>query len=308
MLERFLVLRGPLPTLFHLWGGGLGRVRLGKISSHGTAEFSTLLLYVVTPCIIIDSFQTGYDDTLLKTLGVGVLCQMGCYALYALIVCFFFRKDESDLRIPFRFGSMYGNTGFMGIPLIQAIMGDEAVIFAVVALVVFNLWTWSHGLVMMSGEKRFSLKKMIVTPGVLGMLGGIPLFLTRTTLPGPLFKAVGFIGSLNTPLAMIVIGAQLARADLGSLLRDRKLYEGSAIKLLLIPLVTMAVMLPFRSNHLLYVAAVILSGAPSAGVTSMFAEKFDRSPERTAELVSFSTLLSIFTLPVVAVLAETIAG
>lgn len=308
MLERFIVVLGQVATLFLMMGVGFGLGRLGKISSHGTAEFSTLLLYVVTPCIIIDSFQTGYDDALLKTLGVGVLCQMGCYALYALIVCFFFRKDESDLRIPFRFGSMYGNTGFMGIPLIQAIMGDEAVIFAVVALVVFNLWTWSHGLVMMSGEKRFSLKKMIVTPGVLGMLGGIPLFLTRTTLPGPLFKAVGFIGSLNTPLAMIVIGAQLARADLGSLLRDRKLYEGSAIKLLLIPLVTMAVMLPFRSNHLLYVAAVILSGAPSAGVTSMFAEKFDRSPERTAELVSFSTLLSIFTLPVVAVLAETIAG
>ena len=67
-------------------------------------------------------------------------------------------------------------------------------------------------------------------------------------------------------------------------------------------------MLPFRNDYLLYVAAVILSGAPAAGVTSMFAEKFGRSPERTAELVSFSTLLSIFTLPVVAVLAETIAG
>ena len=79
------------------------------------------------------------------------------------------------------------------------------------------------------------------------------------------------------------------------------------MKLVLIPLVTMLVMLPFRGNHLLYVAAVILSGAPAAGVTSMFAEKFDRSPERTAELVSFSTLLSIFTLPIVAVLAETIA-
>ena len=161
---------------------------------------------------------------------------------------------------------------------------------------------------MMSGEKKFSLKKMIVTPGVLGMLGGLPLFLTQTTLPGPLYKAVGFMGSLNTPLAMVVIGAQLARADLKTLLKDRKLYEGSAIKLLLIPAVTILVMLPFRDNHLLYVAAVILSGAPSAGVTSMFAEKFDRCPERTAELVSFSTLLSILTLPIVAVLAETIAG
>lgn len=308
MITRFFVVLGQVATLFLMIAVGFGMGKLGKITSHGTTEFSTLLLYVVTPCIIIDSFQTSYDAGLLKTLGLGVVCQMVCYAFYAVMMNLFFRKDEPNLRIPFRFGAMYGNTGFMGIPLIQAIMGDEAVIFAVVALVVFNLWTWSHGLMMMSGEKKFSLKKMIITPGVLGMLGGLPLFLTRTTLPGPLYKAVGFIGSLNTPLAMIVIGAQLARADLGSLLKDKKLYEGSAIKLVLIPLVTMLVMLPFRDNHLLYVAAVILSGAPAAGVTSMFAEKFDRSPERTAELVSFSTLLSIFTLPIVAVLAETIAA
>lgn len=307
MLERFIVVLGQVMTLFLMVGVGFGMGKLGKISSHGTTELSTLLLYVVTPCIIIDSFQTGYDAALLKTLGLGVLCQMGCYALYAVLVNFFFRKDEPDLRIPFRFGAMYGNTGFMGIPLIQAIMGDEAVIFAVVALVVFNLWVWSHGFMMMSGEKKMSFKKMILTPGVLGMLGGIPLFLTRTVLPGPLYKAVGFIGSLNTPLAMIVIGAQLARADLRSLWKDKKLYESSAVKLLLIPLITMLVMLPFRGNYLLYVATAILFGTPVAGVTSMFAEKFGRSPERTAELVSFSTLLSIFTLPVVAVLAETIA-
>lgn len=308
MVTRFFVVLGQVATLFLMIGVGFGMGKWGKITAHGTAEFSSLLLYVVTPCIIIDSFQTGYDDALLKTLGLGVACQMGCYALYAVIVSFFFRKDEPDLRTPFRFGAMYGNTGFMGIPLIQAIMGDEAVIFAVVALTLFNLWAWSHGLVMMSGEKKISLKKMLITPGALGLLGGLPLFLTRTTLPGPLYKAVGFVGSLNTPLAMIVIGAQLSRADLGSLLKDRKLYEASAIKLILIPLVTMAVMLPFRGNHLLYVAAVILSGAPAAGVTSMFAEMFNKSPERTAELVSFSTLLSIFTLPVVAVLAETIAA
>ena len=148
-------------TLFFLMAVGYLLGRLDKINEAGTKQMSTLLVYFATPCVIIDSFQTSYDAGLLKTLGLGVLCQMGCYALYAVLVNFFFRKDEPDLRVPFRFGAMYGNTGFMGIPLIQAIMGDEAVIFAVVALVVFNLWTWSHGLVMMSGEKRFSLKKMI---------------------------------------------------------------------------------------------------------------------------------------------------
>lgn len=308
MIERFVVVLSQVVTLFLMIGVGFGMGRLGKITAHGTAEFSSLLLYVVTPCIIIDSFQTGYDPALLRTLGLGVVCQCVCYALYAVIAGFFFRKDPQELRAPMRFGAMYSNTGFMGLPLIQAIMGDEAVIFAVVTLVLFNLWSWSHGLVLMSGEKKISLKKMILTPGALGLLCGLPLFLTRTVLPGPLYKAVGFIGSLNTPLAMIVIGAQMARADLGSTFRDKKLYEASAIKLVLVPLLTAVVMLPFRSNHLLYVGAVILSAAPTAGVTSMFAEKFNKSPERTAQLVSLSTLLSILTLPVIAVLAETIAA
>ncbi len=308
MVERFFVVLGQVITLFLLMGVGFGLGRAGKISGHGTTEFSTLLLYVVTPCIIIDSFQTDYDPALLQTLGMGVACQCVCYGLYAVIVSFFFRRDPQELRAPMRFGAMYGNTGFMGLPLIQAIMGDEAVIFAVVALVVFNLWTWSHGLIMMSGRDQVSLRKMLINPGMLGLLGGLPLFLTRTTLPGPLYSAVGFVGSVNTPLAMIVIGAQMARADLGSTFRDRKLYGASAVKLLLIPIFTALVMLPFRGNHMLYVAAVILSGAPTAGVTSMFAEKFNKSPERTAQLVSFSTLLSIFTLPLIAVMAETIAA
>ena len=308
MIERFFVVLGQVMTLFLMMGVGFGLGKLKMISSHGTKEFSSLLLYVVTPCIIIYSFQTDYDPALLQTLGLGVVCQFVCYGLYAVIVSFFFRKDPQELRAPMRFGAMYGNTGFMGLPLIQAIMGDEAVIFAVVALVIFNLWTWSHGLIMMSGEKKVSVKKMFLTPGVLGLVGGLPLFLTHTVLPGPLYKAVGFVGGLNTPLAMIVIGAQMARADLGATFRDRKLYGASAIKLILIPLFTALVMLPFRGDHMLYVAAVILSGAPTAGVTSMFAEKFNKSPERTAQLVSFSTLLSIFTLPVIAVLAETIAG
>lgn len=308
MLERFIVVLGQVMSLFLLMGVGFGMGKLGKISAHGTREFSTLLLYVVTPCIIIDSFQTDYDPALLRTLGLGVVCQMVCYALYAVIVSFFFKKDSPELRTPMRFGSMYGNTGFMGLPLIQAILGDEAVIFAVVALAIFNIWTWSHGLIMMSGRDQVSLKKILLNPGMLGLLVGLPLFLTHTVLPGPLYKAVNFMGGLNTPLAMIVIGAQMARADLGATFRDKKLYKASAIKLLLIPLFTILVMLPFRGDHMLYVGAVVLSGAPTAGATSMFAERFDKSPERAAQLVSLSTLLSIATLPVVAVLAETIAA
>lgn len=307
MAERFIVVLSQVATLFLLMGVGFGLGKAGKISAAGTSEFATLLLYVVTPCIIIDSFQTDYDPALLRTLGLGAAAQLLCYGLYALMVSVCFRREPPELRAPFRFGAMYGNVGFMGLPLIQAVVGDEARIFAVVALVIFNLLTWSHGLVLMSGQGRISWRELLLNPGLLGLLGGLPLFLGRVTLPGPLYTAVHLVGSLNTPLAMVVIGAQMARADLGSIFRDGKFYRVSALKLLLVPLLTAVVMLPLRSHRLLYMAAVILSGTPTAGVTSMFAERFGRSPERTAQLVSFSTLLSIFTLPVIAVLAETIA-
>lgn len=308
MLERFIVVLGQVMTLFLLMGVGFGMGKLGKISPHSTVEMSTLLLYVVTPCIIINSFQTDYDPAVLRTLGLGAVCLVGCYAIYAVIVSGFFRKDPQELRAPMQFGAMYGNTGFMGLPLIQAILGDQALIFAVVSSVIFNLWSWSHGIIMMSGERKISLKKMLLNPGMIGMVVGLPLFLTRTTLPGVLYKTVGYIADLNTPLAMVVIGAQMARGDLRATFRDKKLYGVSVIKLVLLPLVTAAVLLPFRGERLFYMTAVILAGAPTAGVTSMFAEKFNKSPERTAQLVSFSTLLSIITLPVVAVLAETIAS
>lgn len=309
MLERFFVVLGQVATLFLMMGVGylLGKARV--LTSASTGEISSLLLYVVSPCIIIDSFQTDYDPALLRTLALGAVVELVFFFLYAMIVKLFFRRDEPDVRLPFRFGSMYGNTGFMGLPLIQAIMGDEALIFAVVSLMVFNVVVWSHGYLMMKGSSDgMSLKKIFLTPGLLAVVVGLPLFLTHTTLPGPLHSAVSFLGSMNTPLAMVVIGAQMARADIRSLLRDAKLYEGSAIKLLLIPLFTAAVLLPLRHDALLYTATVILAAAPTAGITSMFAERFHRCPERAAQLVSLSTLLSIFTLPVMAVLAETLAG
>lgn len=309
MFARFLVVLGQVSTLFLMMGVGYVLGKWKKITAAGTGEMSSLLLYVVAPCIIIDSFQTDYDPSLLRTLAVGALVELVFFFLYAMIVKLFFRREDDDTRISFRFGSMYGNTGFMGLPLIQAIMGDEALIFAVVSLMVFNVVVWSHGYMMMNGSaKGFSLKNVLLTPGILAVVIGLPLFLAQLTLPGVLHTAVKYIGSMNTPLAMVVIGAQMARADLGALLRDKKLFEASALKLILIPIFTAVVLLPLRHNALLYTATVILSGAPTAGITSMFAERFDRAPERAAGLVSLSTLLSILTLPIIAVAAEAIAG
>ena len=160
----------------------------------------------------------------------------------------------------------------------------------------------------MGGKGAFSPKKIVLNPGVIAVAIGLPLFLLRLRLPGPLYNAVGFVGDLNTPLAMVVIGAQMSRADLLSTFRGKELYAASAVKLLLMPAVTALLLLRLHLDPLFYSATVILAAAPTAGITSMFAERFGRDSARAAQLVSLSTLLSILTLPVVGVAAQILGG
>ena len=311
MLAPLLVVTGQVATIFSLIGVGLDMGRIKQINSAGTKEMSNLLMNVVILCVIVDSFQNAaYDPSFLEILGTAIGVLILCYVLRAVMVQFLFRKEGDAMRPCLRFGCMYGNTGFMGIPLVAAVLGDGARIFAVVSMLVLNTAIWSHGTAMMGGRSSISVKKIVLSPGVMGAVIGIPLFLAQVKLPGALGNAVGFLGDLNTGLAMVIIGAQMARTDLLSTFRDGKLYAAAAVKLIVLPLMTAAILLllPIQFEFNFFVAIVILSGAPCAGITSMMAEKYGKDAERSAQLVSLSNLLSIVTLPVVTVLAETLAG
>jgi hypothetical protein len=157
------------------------------------------------------------------------------------------------------------------------------------------------------GEK-VSFRQAFLNPGVIGLVIGLALFLLRISLPAPVLSAVNYLGDLNTPLAMVVIGGQMAGADLAATFRQVRLYLAAAIKLVAMPILTMLVLLPFHLDIQLYLTVVILSGCPSAGATSMFAQMCRRDTSTAAQLVTLSTLLSVVTLPLMTLLARLIAG
>jgi len=307
MLGRFLVVLSQICTLFLLMAVGYGLGRLKLVTEAGTKEMSALLLNCVCPCIILSSFQLDWDAHLLVTMGVGVLAMAGCYGLYILLASLLYRREEADLRACLRFGSIYGNVGFMGLPLIRAVLGGDTVIFAVLAIVVYNFFAFTHGAVLMGGRRAVSFRSILLTPVVLAVGVGLVLMLGRITLPGPVNSALEFMSDLNTPLAMVIIGAQLSRANLLETFREGKLYKAAAVKQIALPLLTALLLRPLRLDAQLYMVVVILAGAPTAGFTSIFAERYHRDVRRSAQLVSLSTLLSAVTLPLVAVLAEALA-
>lgn len=307
MLNDLLVVVGSVLTLFLIMAVGyfLGKRKL--LTRETLSQLSTVLLYIVAPALMIDTFlaQERTADTV-RSLLIAAAALVGTYALNALLIQPCFRRTPVQDRGVLRFASIYGNTGFMGIPLIQAVLGQAGMLPAVMCLVVFNAFTWAHGSRLMGGGG--SLKKVLINPGIVGLILAVICFALPNGLPTPVASAVGYIGSLNTPLAMIIIGAQMATVDLSTLFREGRLYRISAVKLLVIPLITMLVLLPFRLDSTMYIAIVILSACPVAGATSLFCQINGKDTSLSARLVTLSTLLSILTLPLAATAAKILSN
>ena len=308
MLSNLLVVAAQVGTLFLMMAVGFTLAKLNRLTKEAVPQLSFLLLYVVVPCVVVDALQTERNPELLRELGLTAIVVSASYVAYALIILPFFRRRPEATRTALQFGAVYGNTGFMGLPLVRAVLGEEALIYASVAFVIFMLFSWTHGVVIMGGRKQFSLKTALVNPGVLGSAAGLALFLAGIRLPGLVGNAIGFLADVNTPLAMVVIGAQMAWADLPATFHSPVLYQGAAVKLVLLPLITALALLPLRLSPLLYCTIVILSAAPTAGVTSMFAVRFGQDEECAAQLVTLTTLLSIVTLPLFGVLASVLGN
>lgn len=307
MLENLFIVAQQVGVLFLLMGVGfvLGKRRV--LDAHTVSQMSNLLMFVVTPCVVIDCLQVSFSPHLASALLWGLVFLVGQYAVLILLSQATFRRTPPETRGPLRFAQVYSNNSFMGLPLLQAALGSAGAIFVVPSLVAFQVAMWTHGVLVMGG--KISPKKALLNPGVLSSLVGFALFFSQITLPSVVGTAVGFLADMNTPLAMIIIGLQMSWGDLGRTFTDRKLYGVSAIRLLLSPLLTMAILFPFRNfDPNLFCALIILSAAPVAGATSIFAQRYQQDTTAAAQAVTLSTLLSLLTLPVFAVLSKGIVG
>ena len=307
MLDTFFVVGGSVLTLFLLMAVGFVFGRLGLLSDSTLSQMSRILLNVVIPCIMVTAFEVERTAEVDRQLLTAFAALAGTYALYILGSHLLFRGRSEEHRGILRFASIYGNVGFMGLPLIQSVLGGAATMTAAMCLVVFNAVAFTHGMVLIGGKGSMSLKNLVLNPGALGLLAALALYLTGWRLPGPVNSAVGYLGSLNTPLPMLVIGGQMAHADLRLVFGDKKLYAATAIKLVGLPILTALVLLPFRLDSVIFTALIILSGCPTAGITSLFSQNLGKDASLAARQVTLSTLLCLVTLPLAAVLAQFLA-
>lgn len=309
MLNSILVVGGSVLTLFLMMAVGFVLGKLGILKKDALSQMSKALLCVVSPTIIINTLlgERRTVETVRGLLISGAVLVV-TYVLNMVLAQLLFRKESRDDRGVLRFATIYGNTGFMGVPLIQSVLGSAGMLPTVVSLAVFAISTWTHGNVLIGGRKQLSVKKALLNPGVVGFGIALILFALQVKLPGPVMQAVGYVSSLNTPLAMIIIGAQMSAVNFRELFQDWRVYVVSALKLFAVPAVTMLVMLPLKLDPVVFMAVTILAACPVAGATSLFSQLNGKDPSLAARMVTLSTIFSIITLPLVAAVAGMISG
>ncbi|NLB68135.1 MAG: hypothetical protein GX804_00375 [Lentisphaerae bacterium] len=154
MLESFLVVGQQVAVLFILVFTGYLCAKSGFFSHTTVMGLTNLIMYVVTPCIIILSFQREFDAGMLGALGVASLIAAGFHLLGILLAHSLIRDKVARRRRVLRFGVVFSNAGTMSLPLQQAILGLDGVFYGAAVIAVFNLVLWTYGLVLMSGDTK----------------------------------------------------------------------------------------------------------------------------------------------------------
>ena len=309
MLTNFLNVLTQVAILLILISLGYLLTKAKLLNEQGAKGMTNVVLYLVIPCVMINSFGAyNLSKDTLKTLLLGLLVALLLHGLFIAISLIFLKdKDKATSRV-IRFGAVFSNCGFMSLPLQEAILGRSGLFLGVIYVAMFNLVSWTYGLVLISGDKKqLSFKKIVTNPGIIGFILGVLLFLLSFSLPQVVSKPIEYISALNTPLPMLIIGYYIANSKLIDALKDKKCMLCVAFKLLVIPAAALTLMYLCGLRGDMLVAMTIASSAPIATITTMFSEKFEANTKLSASAVSISTVLSLISMPLIITLSQMIA-
>lgn len=277
--------------------------RKGFLSPQGTKDLGAILLRVIIPCVIVKSYITEFSRERLLELALSAGLALIGFILAMVISYLVFGKRR---RLE-NFAASFCNAGFIGIPLAQAIIGEEGVFYIAASVALLNLFQWTYGVYIMADRKdAISAKTIAKNPVVIAIVIGVVLFVSRIPVPGIVTSTLGYIAGMNTPIAMILMGTYLAKLPLKKLL-DKRAYGCVLFRLVIIPAVILLVfwVLPV-SNADIALAAFLAAATPVGANICVFAQQYDCDYEFSVVTVCLSTLLSVITVPLLVSFAQMI--
>lgn len=303
-----------MAVLFLMIAVGFVAGRRGIMGQASENYASKLIVNITNPALIISSVATANRLDSDRTIAVVFLTAV----IYYLALPFAARGLSKvlhigkDIKSQFEAMLVFANIGFMGIPVADAVLGKQAVLYISIFVAVFNVAFFSYGVVLLgeNGQKQSAtaVLKKVINPGTLAAVFAVCLYLCRWTLPGLIVSPLTSLGGITTPLAMLIIGSSLARNPMGQMLKDKGLYLYSAVRLFLIPAVVIFLGKFLIADNLLYQVLVLISAMPAASLVVMTRNDFGKNSDFSAKATVFSTFFCVVTIPMVVVFMSFVAS
>lgn len=274
------------------------------------STLSAILVYVCSPCMVVNSFmQIERTPRMLGQIMLFFVVSLAIQTVLTFILYGIFRKKFHDVKyrmLTVSFG--LGNAGFFGIPIIKALLPGhpEVACFACVYIVGMNMLTFTIGAYCLTGDKkRMTLKKAFLNPPFISLLVSLVLYAVNFSgiMPELLGGALDLLNRTTTPLCMIILGIRLASVSFKKLFTRIYVYIICACKLLIFPFACLAIVYFLPLSPVFKAAMFILGGTPCAAVMLNIAEMYDGETELAANCVLLSTLLCVFTIPILNVVS-----
>ncbi len=303
-----LILAKKIFSLFLVMLLGFVLVRCGIVRSQDSKVLSMISLYLVMPCVIISAFQVDYQPEILSGLLLALAAAVILHLVLIVLIGLLGRVlkldgvEETSL--------IYSNAANLIIPIVTAILGKEWVIYTSAFVSVQLFLLWSHAKMKLCGEKGIDLKKILTNVNMIAIFAGVVLFLLRVRLPAPVQDAVDSVSSMVGPMGMLILGMLIAGMDLKKLRDYRRLWWITLLRLVGVPLVSIA-LLKFSGlaalvpeGRTILLITLLATCTPSASTLTQMAQVYGKDADYASAINVVTTLLCIVTMPLMVALYQ----
>lgn len=282
---------------------GIIMAKTGILKHEARSSFIHLLLDITLPCMILNSFNIDIGIDEIIAAGEIMIISSACVLISWITAKIFWRNQPHDRKAVLEFATLFSNAGNAGMPIVASVFGTEGVFYASFYLLPVRILIWTVGLALFVDSKNTRERMILLakTPSVVVVFVGIALMFMPFKLPSVLSTAIKNIGDMTGPLSMMLIGAALGESNLRSAF-DADAFILTGVRLVVEPLIFLFLFRSLGVQAILWQVAVTLTAMPAAANTEIFAEMSGRDYMFAARCVVVSTVISLFSVPILTLL------
>lgn len=306
-MEQFFIVLNQIGIFLILIAMGILAVRFGILDERSLGNVSKLVMRMALPAYIFintaeGATRQGLAESLLMIPLTALLYLLLGLLSKALETVFHLKGNRAKV---FRAIVMFGNVGFMGIPLVVELYPNTALLYISLFTILDQGLFWTYGVSLtqpVTKEKApLSLKglKNLLSPALVAIIGATILVLLNLHLPKVLITALSKLGAASMPLSLIYIGGMLSLTDVRRVLKCRELYAEIGLKMIVLPLVYFVVMGLCHVPADMAGTVTFLTGLPAINMVAMLSKNNGSDGDYAVCSVMLTTLACLITLPLV---------